>query len=360
MSSAAVPDKMRAAVIQDDKTVKVQEKPVPKDLKDNEVLIKVVAVGENPTYVKVRGDWKHAAFIGKPGDISGCDFVGRIVEAGPSVPQDVRTDGKLRGGFVRGGFTSDNGAFAEYVKAEWDLTFEVPDNITAQQAASAPIPLLTVCQAFFLRLGLPKPAGSSNKSQYTDKWFLVWSGSSSVGQYAIQVAKAIGFRVATVASENKHDLVKSLGAEVVFNYKDPEVSEKLNKATNNGIIYGMDTIAEGGSVQKAQKAFSTEGGHLVLTLFDKAESANPKVKTEATLVYTGLGKDQSFGSGNVLKTSPEDRQNTVDSCKAVTDWFKKGTVKPLKVEDFGGLETVQKAMDTIKSGQHGGKIVHTV
>lgn len=155
--------------------------------------------------------------------------------------------------------------------------------------------------------------------------------------------------MATVASENKHDLVKSLGAEVVFNYKDPEVSEKLNKATNNGIIYGMDTIAEGGSVQKAQKAFSTEGGHLVLTLFDKAESANPKVKTEATLVYTGLGKDQSFGSGNVLKTSPEDRQNTVDSCKAVTDWFKKGTVKPLKVEDFGGLETVQKAMDTIKS-----------
>lgn len=127
------------------------------------------------------------------------------------MPQDVRTDGKLRGGFVRGGFTSDNGAFAEYVKAEWDLTFEVPDNITAQQAASAPIPLLTVCQAFFLRLGLPKPAGSSNKSQYTDKWFLVWSGSSSVGQYVLRPGHAINELTKHVCADTPSKLLKPSG-----------------------------------------------------------------------------------------------------------------------------------------------------
>ena len=79
--------------------------------------------------------------------------------------------------------SSENGGFAEYVKIDWDLTFEVPENLTAQQAASAPIPLLTVCQAFFYRMGLPMPSGDgSQSSKYADQWLLVWSGSTAVGQ----------------------------------------------------------------------------------------------------------------------------------------------------------------------------------
>lgn len=74
-----------------------------------------------------------------------------------------------------------NGAFSEYVKQEWDVTFEVPKEITPQQAASAPIPVSTVSQAFFLRLGLPKPFDGPDPS-FQDKWILIWSGSTAVGQ----------------------------------------------------------------------------------------------------------------------------------------------------------------------------------
>jgi NADPH:quinone reductase-like Zn-dependent oxidoreductase len=54
------------------------------------------------------------------------------------VPKEVK--GSIRFGFVRGGKSETNGAFAEYIKQEWDITAEVPKNVTPAQAASAPIP----------------------------------------------------------------------------------------------------------------------------------------------------------------------------------------------------------------------------
>lgn len=150
----------------------------------------------------------------------GCDFVGVAEELGSDVPAEVK--GQLRGGFVRGGMNKENAAYAEYIKSAWDVTFRVPSNVTAQQAASAPIPLLTACQALYLRMRLPFP--EADNSSVKGKWILVWSGSTAVGQYTIQLAKLAGLKVATTASPAKHDLVKSLGADVVVDYKVGPIS----------------------------------------------------------------------------------------------------------------------------------------
>lgn len=126
------------------------------------------------------------------------------------------------------------------------------------------------------------------------------------------------------------------------------MSEKLKQATNDSIVYGLDTIAENGSVQLSQKAFSSKGGHLVCTLFDLGEPARQDVKTESTLVYTALGTDQSFGPAS-FKTSPEDRANQVECAKIVSKLFAEGTLKPLEVTDLGGLDTVEKGMKMLQS-----------
>lgn len=87
-------------------------------------------------------DWKHVAFkLADPDCISGCDFVGQAVEIGSDVPKEVK--GSVRLGFVRGGKSKTIGAFSEYIKQEYDLTAEVPKNITPAQAASAPIPRMS-------------------------------------------------------------------------------------------------------------------------------------------------------------------------------------------------------------------------
>jgi len=49
----------------------------------------------------------------------------------------------------------------------------------------------------------------------------VYGGSSSVGQYAIQLAKLSGYKVVTTASKRNHELVKSLGADLVFDVSNP-------------------------------------------------------------------------------------------------------------------------------------------
>ena len=48
----------------------------------------------------------------------------------------------------------------------------------------------------------------------------VYGGSSSVGQYAIQLAKLSGYKVVTTASKRNHELVRSLGADLVFDVSD--------------------------------------------------------------------------------------------------------------------------------------------
>jgi len=208
-----------------------------------------------------------------------------------------------------------------------------------------------------LRLGLPRP--DQDNSKVTGKWILIWSGSTAVGQYAIQLAKLAGLKVATTASPAKHDLVKSLGADVVVDYKDPEVSEKLRKATDDSIVYGLDTISENGSVQLCQKAFGKEGGHLVCLLFKLGDPARSDVKTESTLAYTALGEDQSFGPA-AFKSSAEDRQNHVDCAKLATKLFAEGKLKPLEVTDLGGLDTVEKGLKMLQNAENKTKLVHTI
>jgi len=356
---------MRAVVLQEDRTVKVEQRPIPIP-GPTEILLKVVAVGQNPT------DWKHADRISKPGYIMGCDFVGEVVYAGKQVPQWETSDGspinavypgQLRWGFIRGGYLSpktgvQKGAFAEYVTIDWDLTGAVPENVKAEQAASIPIPFATVVQALYHLLKIPEYPAKSNKGE----WILIWSGSTAVGQYAIQLAKLAGLRVATTASPKRWDLMKSLGADVMVDYKDPDVIKKLKEGTNNEIQYGLDCISEHGSIQQSQAAFRPSGGHLITLLFDLRNLPRPEVRTEGTLVYTIMGEDHGFGRNPnaQFKTSAEERTTYVKWVRIIYELLKSRKLKTLDVEVLGGLEDVQKGFELMKSGKHTTKIVYKV
>lgn len=84
--------------------------------------------------------------------------------------------------------------------------------------------------------------------------------------YAIKLAALSGYKVVTVASKHNWDLVKSLGASAVYDYKDPEVVSHIQQwAQNNGfssINKGIDTISEVGSIETCV-AIMNNGGTLV-------------------------------------------------------------------------------------------------
>lgn len=55
-----------------------------------------------------------AGGMAKPGDISGCDFVGEVVEIGQDIPPERVKKGEFRWGFMRGGQSQERGGFAEW------------------------------------------------------------------------------------------------------------------------------------------------------------------------------------------------------------------------------------------------------
>jgi NADPH:quinone reductase-like Zn-dependent oxidoreductase len=87
--------------------------------------------------------------------------------------------------------------------------------ISPQSTATISLATITAALGLFHEMGLPLPPETCGAS------ILIWSGSTSVGQYTIQLAKAAGCFVITTASSARHSYLKELGADVCFDYKDP-------------------------------------------------------------------------------------------------------------------------------------------
>ena len=85
---------------------------------------------------------------------------------------------------------------------------------------------------------------------------LVYAASSAVGMYAVQFAKLGGHKVYATCSPRNFNLVKGLGADEVFDYKDPDVSKKIREASFASIRLAVDCISEGGTDEIIAEVYS--------------------------------------------------------------------------------------------------------
>jgi NADPH:quinone reductase-like Zn-dependent oxidoreductase len=134
------PPKTMKAIKVHDSTAKVtSEVSVPK-LRPTYLLAKVEAIALNPT------DWKHVS--GKraaPDCTSGCDFAGTVVEVGDNVSKDLKPGDRIAA-TTHGANASqtEDGCFAEYCVAKADLVVKIPDGLSFEDAATAPLGVGTV------------------------------------------------------------------------------------------------------------------------------------------------------------------------------------------------------------------------
>ena len=180
--------------------IKDVEKPVPKD---NEVLIEVRAASVNPL------DWhfmrgtpyfvRILAGLRKPKITRlGVDVAGQVEAVGRNVTQFKPGDAV---------FGSCRGAFAEYVCTSESTLVMKPDNVTFEQAASAPVAAFTVLQ------------GLRDKGQIQPGQKVLINGAAGgVGTFAVQIAKSFGADVTGVCSTRNVDMVRSIGADRVIDY----------------------------------------------------------------------------------------------------------------------------------------------
>lgn len=109
-------------------------------------------------------------------------------------------------------------------------TFPIAENTSFEDAATLPLAVMTAAIGLFAKLGLVEPTadGAPNPAAQ-GQGVLVWAASGSVGAFAVQLAKKAGYYVIGIAG-NGAALAKSLGCDVVIDYRKPTVVEDLKAA----------------------------------------------------------------------------------------------------------------------------------
>lgn len=193
---------------QDNTAFSETPRPSPKP---DELLVQVHAVGLNPIDTMIpKGTFKPFLKFQLPATL-GSDLAGIVVEVGSRVTRFKPGDAVFASIFDLG-----RGALAEFAVVPENAAALKPENLDFVQAASIPMVGLTSWQALKERARL-KPG---------QKVFIP-AGAGGIGTFAIQFAKHLGAKVGTTASTGKIDLVRSLGADEVVDYKKQEFEKVL-------------------------------------------------------------------------------------------------------------------------------------
>ncbi|RAH70537.1 zinc-binding alcohol dehydrogenase family protein [Aspergillus aculeatinus CBS 121060] len=327
----------------------VRDRAIP-TLRDDYILVKTVSVALNPT------DWKHIAFLAPVGVLVGCDYAGIVEEVGKNVQGKFQKGDRVCG-FVHGAnaVEPEDGAFAEYIVAKADVSTKIPANLSFQEAATLGVGITTVGQALYQSLKLAPPTAPTT----TREPLLIYGGSTATGALAIQFAKLSGYQVLTTCSPHNFDLVKQLGADAAFDYKDPDTPAAIRRYTDNKLRLVLDTISVEASAKFCDEALSTEGGEYSALLAVGIERQN--VNDRWTLAYTAVGEDFTFGE-TPMPAKPQDREFAARFWETATQLLAEGKIKVHRPKvGARGLEGVMEGLELLKQDKVSGeKLVYNV
>jgi len=202
------------------------EKPSPQQ---DEVLIKIHAASLNSRDLRMlRANPIFMRLI--PGglfrpknNILGADFAGKVEAIGVNARQLKPGDEVF--GYMPS--ATGRGTFAEYVCASERFITLKPANLTFEQAAAVPLAAMTALQGL-------RDKGNIQPGQKV----LIHGASGGVGTFAVQIAKALGAEVTAVCSTRNLEMVHSLGADHVIDYK-------VEDFTRNGQQYDLILAVNG-------------------------------------------------------------------------------------------------------------------
>jgi NADPH:quinone reductase-like Zn-dependent oxidoreductase len=213
-------------------------------LADDQVLVKVRAAGLNPLdWHRIRGTpyvMRIGEGLGTPSDVRlGIDFAGTVEAVGKAVTR-FRPGDDIFGG--------RSGALAEYVAVrEGGSVAAKPANISFEQAGGVYVAAITALQALRDRAAV-QPGQK----------VLINGASGGVGTFAVQIAKWLGAEVTAVCSTRNVELVRSLGADHVIDYKATDFTE-------GGARYDviMDNVANR-PIKDIRRVLAPGGKYLVI------------------------------------------------------------------------------------------------
>lgn len=213
------------------------QKPVPGN---NQVLLKVKAIGINPVDTKVRaGTNRIAKNLQLPGVI-GWDASGVIAACGKN--STTFKEGDEVFGCI--GFPGAGGAYAEYAVADESEIVHKPEKISFEEAAALPIAGLTAYQAIHEHLAIQQ-----------GQKILIQAAAGGVGHLAVQLAKQAGAYVAGTASAKNKEFLIGLGIDQFIDYKNEKFevviddADAVQEAIGGNVLYrSIQCVHKGGKI----------------------------------------------------------------------------------------------------------------
>ncbi|THH01706.1 hypothetical protein EW026_g1039 [Hermanssonia centrifuga] len=193
------------------------KRPIPTQLADGEVLIKVQAAALNPVGYKLMQMVPN--FIARRPLVPELDYSGIVVDSnGTELKDGQAVFGMIPGPPIALRSAPLTGTLAQYIRVPATCAIPRPTNIKATEAAGVGACGTTAYQALF-SLAKLEPG----------QHVFVNGGSTSVGIFAIQLAKAIGCKVTATASGKNGDFLKSIGVDKFIDYTLGPLDQQLVK-----------------------------------------------------------------------------------------------------------------------------------
>ena len=304
--------------------------------KPDEILVQVHAVGLNPVDNKLReGGMKPLLRLQLPATL-GCDLAGVVLEVGRDVTRFKPGDAVFACIFAL-----NTGALAEFAVVPENAAALKPANLDFVQAASIPMVGLTAWQALKERADL-----------HPGHKVFIPAGAGGIGTFAIQLAKHLGAKVATTTSAGNAELVRSLGADVVIDYKQQKFEEVLR---DYGAALGT---VPGEELEKSFQILKTKG--TVISLVGPPDAAFGRMRGLNSLVLFVLwllsrkvhrlakkrGVEYSF-----LFVRPDGSQ-----LAEIGELLKLGIIRPV-IDKVFPFDQAKEALAYLEKGRAKGKVV---
>jgi NADPH2:quinone reductase len=297
-------------------------------ISDNQVLIRVVATSVNFADIKSR--------YGKKGNkalpfIPGIDAAGIVERVGSHVKNIY--PGQRVIAFPQ------NGSYSEYVVANENLTFVLPDEVDFQTAAACPIVSFT---SYNLLANVARLQQGES--------VLIHAAAGGIGTTAIQLAKLLGAKkvIGTVGSEAKRKIAFDAGADYVICHQDEDFVERVNQLTNGeGVNIVLDSIS--GTVSERSLECLAYYGRLVQ--FGNASGEVGIFQTKD--LHASCRSILGFSFGTTRKKRPELLQETANQ---VFRYLRDGSLQIKATKSFP-LQDAGKAHEWVESRQSTGKVI---
>ncbi|HEY6585466.1 MAG TPA: zinc-binding dehydrogenase [Gaiellaceae bacterium] len=314
---------MKAVRIHEDggpEVLRYEDAPDPEPGPD-EVLIHLRAASLNRLDLWVR---QGLPSVPKPrilgADGAGIDSAGRRVVINPGVEHGEQIS-------VIGEHT--DGTHAEQIAVPASNVYELPGDISFEEAAAFPLVFETVYRMLVTRAGLAE-----------GEWVLVWGAGSGIGSAALVLAKALGANVvATSSSDEKLATASELGADAVVNHRTGDVVKAVKEATGGP---GVDVVVEHVGEATWQQTLQSVRPRGRIAVCGATSGPNPPAALhrvwwkQLTILGSTMGTKQDFEGAYELVRS--------------------GKAKPV-VDSVFPLSEARAAHERMESGEQFGKIV---